>query len=47
MEKIIEQNREEKEMPLLFFRVISFLTFKKIRKIEQKKMKLKEELYID
>ncbi|MED1562003.1 hypothetical protein AJ85_19475 [Alkalihalobacillus alcalophilus ATCC 27647 = CGMCC 1.3604] len=44
MEKILEQNREEKEWTLIIVTLISFLTFKKVNKVERMKEKLKAEL---
>ncbi|WP_413376071.1 hypothetical protein [Alkalihalobacillus sp. 1P02AB] len=44
MEKILEQNREEKEWTLIIVTLISCLTFKKVKKVERIKEKLKTEL---
>ncbi|MBO1001398.1 hypothetical protein ACFSKI_15175 [Pseudogracilibacillus auburnensis] len=47
MDKIINQNREEYELLLIITTIFSVLTFKKIKKLECYRQKLKEKLFID
>ncbi|MCM2677616.1 hypothetical protein [Alkalicoccobacillus plakortidis] len=46
VERILNDNREEYEDFLLLITFCSLLTFKKIKKLERYKAKIKERLYI-
>ncbi|MBM0066305.1 hypothetical protein [Alkalicoccobacillus gibsonii] len=45
-DRILNDNREEYEHLLLFITICSFLTFKKMKKLERYKKKLKDQLHI-
>lgn len=45
-DSILNNNREEYEHLLLLVTICSFLTLKKIKKLERYKKKLKEQLHI-